>query len=387
MKYILTLLLASVCILNFGMVFASELSSYEQLEKSWKVYKEFFIQKDGRVIDFKANSITTSEGQSYALLRAVWINDRKEFDRLLNWTNTNLKIRGDNLYGWKWGENEDGQWKIIDKSSATDADQDIALALILASERWKDKKYQKQAEPIINDIWEKLVIQINGKYYLTAGDWGTENEFVKINPSYYAPYAYRIFAKYDTKHDWQSVVNSSYRVIEESSNLSAFYLPPDWCYINKTSGIIEIDNKVKPKESDYSYDAIRVHWRLALDYALNKDSRALTYLNRSTQYFIKYWEINDNLPASVTTYGIIREPYGSYAVYGALLPAIALVNEEVARQIYHKKIAAEFVKGFWGDPKDYYAQNIIWFGVALWNNIDNNSNELSRKGLAYMISK
>ncbi len=38
---------------------------------SWNAYKEGSIQSDGRVIDHSNEKITTSEGQSYALLRAV----------------------------------------------------------------------------------------------------------------------------------------------------------------------------------------------------------------------------------------------------------------------------------------------------------------------------
>lgn len=387
MKHLILLLLFCTLSLSCVKVYSSELSSYDQLIQSWEVYKNFFIQGDGRVIDFYANNITTSEGQSYALLRSVWLNDKCTFDTVLTWSNSNLKVRGDNLFSWKWGENKSGQWTILEKASATDADQDIALALILASEKWKDTKYLDQAQNILKDLWTKEVIKIKDSYYLMPGDWAGADENVKMNPSYLAPYAYRIFAKYDKSHDWMKLVDSSYEIITVSSSLSVFYLPPDWTYINQKTGTITIDKEINPKESDFSYDAIRTLWRVSLDYLLYKDDRALDYLNKSTKYLIKYWEVNNSLPTSVTIDGIIRKPEESFAIYGAALPAIGITNDQVAQEIYHQKLASQYVKGFWANPKDYYAQNLIWFGMATWININNKNKPLSERGLANLLIK
>src|SRR5450759_5509645 len=55
------------------------------LAAAWSGYKDRFIQPDGRVIDFQRDQMTTSEGQSYAMLRAVWMNDRPTFDLTWRW--------------------------------------------------------------------------------------------------------------------------------------------------------------------------------------------------------------------------------------------------------------------------------------------------------------
>ena len=386
MRHFILILILLICFLFASRTISSELNSNNQLRQAWETYKSFFIQQDGRVIDFKGNNITTSEGQSYALLRAVWMNDRSTFDKVLNWSNSNLRIRGDNLFSWKWGEDKNGQWTILDKSSATDADQDIALALILAYEKWNDKKYLAQAQLILNDMWNKTVINIKGDNYLAAGEWAINKENVKLNPSYLAPYAYRIFAKYDIKHDWNSLVKSTYIVLNKTSDLSACNLPPDWAYINKKTGQISIDDIITPKESDYSYDAIRTQWRIALDYVLYNDKKALKYLNKSTDYLIKYWESYGILPSSIAADGSTRNESESYPLYGAILPAVGLINKNVAMDIYNKKINAEYVKGFWANPKDYYTQNITWFGIALWNDINNNGKPLSKRGLVNLLN-
>jgi endoglucanase len=381
------ILLLSTFFITITRVFCSELSSKEQLIESWETYKGYFIQADGRVIDFYNNNVSTSEGQSYALLRSVWVNDRETFDTVLNWTNNNLKTRGDNLIGWKWGKNDQGEWKILDNASATDAEQDIALALIMATERWGETRYIDQAKGILKDLWEKEVITIKGMNYLVSGDWAKDDTNVKLNPSYLAPYAYRKFAEVDPDHDWLSLVDSSYKILEDSSSYSVFYLPPDWCYINTETGKIALNPDQYSKENDYSYDAIRVHWRVAFDYILYNEPRAKTYLDKSTDFLINYWSINGSLPSSITANGVIRKGEESFAIYGAVLPAIAIIKPQVANQIYHKKIAADYIKGFWANPKDYYAQNLIWFGVSLWNNIDSRNKPLANRGILHLLEK
>ncbi len=55
------------------------------LDALWNYYNYTYIQ-NGRVIALDENSITTSEGQSYAMLRAVWSGDRQSFDSIWSWT-------------------------------------------------------------------------------------------------------------------------------------------------------------------------------------------------------------------------------------------------------------------------------------------------------------
>ena len=52
-------------------------------QQSWAGYKQGFVGGDGRVSDPTRGGITTSEAQSYALLRAVWMDDRPSFDSVL----------------------------------------------------------------------------------------------------------------------------------------------------------------------------------------------------------------------------------------------------------------------------------------------------------------
>src|SRR4051794_7971746 len=112
--------------------FATPLPATVQSE--WKPYVAAFIQGDGRVIDRAGDDVSTSEGQSFALLRAAWCNDRATFDNVLHWTLNNLQDTDPmRLPGWQWGKKPDGSWGLLDANSASDADQWMAYALLMAA--------------------------------------------------------------------------------------------------------------------------------------------------------------------------------------------------------------------------------------------------------------
>jgi endoglucanase len=175
------------------------------LAESWTAYRKRFIQADGRVIDWEAESRSTSEGQAYAMLRAVIADDPETFALTLRWAETNLqrqdesKIPIDSLWAWKWGQDAGGKWGILDPNVASDADIDGITALILASRRWQRSNYLTLARTKLKDLWTKATITLpaDQKRYLLPGaaKLFQRNEKLKANPSYLAPYAFRLFAQ------------------------------------------------------------------------------------------------------------------------------------------------------------------------------------------------
>lgn len=351
-------------------------SNKEVLASSWDTYKKTFMDEQGRVTDPYAGR-TTSEGQSYALLRAVWLNDKETFDKTLNWSIEHILLEDKNLFAWWYGKNDKGKIGIVDKGTATDADQDIAVALLFASKQWNEPEYKALAQKIIADIWAHETAVVAGKRYIVAGNWSSQpnKEVYTVNPSYLSPYAYRMFAEVDKKHNWMSLVDSSYEILDKCSASSlevkdAIYLAPDWCNIKRNGEIVPATN-MNENSTNYSFDAIRVPWRIALDYQWYKEQRALNYLKK-TKLFTDEWNKNNKINTAYTHDGKSTDGGESLAQYSTQLAYFTLVDKKIADAIYDSKILSDYrhdKNGFyWGDKNNYYNQNWVWFGTAFYTN-------------------
>lgn len=353
-----------------------EFSQYTILTSSWEQYKKRFINPDGRVIDHSQNGITTSEGQSYAMLRAIWLDDKETFDLVWKWTKENLKRPDDNLFGWRWGEHSDNSFGFIPDdgaNSATDADQDIALALIFASSRWHESEYEEEAKAILTDMWEINTATAAGERYLIAGNWAQNDEELVLNPSYFAPYAWRIFSQVDTEHDWESLIGPAYALLHASSEQPldkerAVGLPPDWVVINRNSGTLSAPENLGNLTTNYGYDALRVPWRVGLDLRWNDAEQARIYLDKLCQPLAQDYQ-NDAKLASVYGHdGEVLENTENPAMYAASLGCFVHTDENIAQDIYQNKIIRLYANdaNTFREDVGYYEQNWLWFGAALY---------------------
>lgn len=331
---------------------------------SWRSYVNNFI-KDGQVFDWD-RGITTSEGQAYALLRSVVENDKPTFDSVWMWTKWHMQFRNeDKLFSWKWeGDSKTG--KLRDSSPASDADIDIATALILAGKKWSNQKYEEVAKEIINDIWKQEVMKLgDGKLYLIAGTWAQYGDSITVNPSYISPASFRIFSEVDKNHDWKKLINDSYYLLNKSSDLNTDGLPPDWITINKTTQQLS-PSKEQNLSNNFGYDAMRVYFRIAQDTIWNNSPQALSYL-QSHNFLINYSKQNSKIPDGFNTKGIPVTNYENNAFYGALLPYLKIVDSAIYQEI-KDKLQNQYTNGEWKENNSYYTQNWVWFGIALSEN-------------------
>lgn len=330
------------------------------LAHTYNIYKKNFMTKDGRIIIHEKEGITTSEGQSYIMLRSLIMDDKKTFDLTYKWTKKNLQ-REDYLFAWLFGEKESAGYRILDENSASDADVDIAFALYLAYEKWQNADYLKDAKLITKAIWRKETKKIGNYIVLTPGTKQTAEGVDEINPSYFSPYQFKIFQKYDSKHKWDLLVDSSYYYLNKLSFETKTGLPPNWFYIKDGQIVLEHSEK-----SDFSYDAIRVFLRIYLDYKYTKDSRALSVLER-TSFFINEWTKNQTIYTNYTKKGDLRNTDIFIGGVAILLPALSICDEQVASEIYSNIIAPKIQdKDYWSNKKDYYGKNLTWFGMYLY---------------------
>jgi len=199
---------------------------------------------------------TVSEGIGYGMLITVLMTDANDstkqyFDGLFRYYKYYLDSNG--LMHWRI----DANGNIIGYNAATDADEDVALALLFAHKQWGSNgaiNYLQEAQNIINALYNKCVE--SGTYVLKPGDvWGGSSV---TNPSYFAPGFYRIFTNATGNNGWLSVANKCYDITNYFYNSYNTGLVPDWCQAN--------GQQASGYSYDYKYDACRFPWRYGLDY-------------------------------------------------------------------------------------------------------------------------
>ncbi|MGH2717828.1 MAG: glycosyl hydrolase family 8 [Actinomycetota bacterium] len=318
-----------------------------------------------------ADGSVTSEAESYALLRAVWSNDPATFAQVWGWTQTHLQ-RPDGLMSWLY---QGG--KVADPSTATDADTDIAYALAVAGRQWNQPAYLAEARRMVAAIWSVEVVEVKGAPYAVAGDWAASGPVLAIDPSYFAPYAYRVFAQLDPGEDWYGLLNAGYSLMNNAAQapLGAAVssgLPPDWIGMDRATGALQpLALSGKGTTTSYGYDADRVFWRIALDYRWTGDTRDAAFLRRAS--FLDQEVARKGTVSAVYAHSgqVVSDAYSPVAIAGALA-ALSVLDTPKADGLYWQGIvgaAAQGTKGtYWGDPSDLYGQEWVWFATAFYTN-------------------
>lgn len=345
----------------------------------WNDYKSHNIEAgSNRTLDKSQANITTSEGQSYTMLRSVWMDDKQTFDNSWKFTKENMQRPDDKLMSWKFGQKNDGSYGILTdiggNNTASDADVDIALSLMMAYSRWNQADYLYQAKQIINSIWEKEVVMVAGKPVLAANDIERNSQTtIVVNPSYFAPYSFRLFSQVDTKHDWNALVDNSYDLLAQLSDDplgkgSSSGLPPNWITMNRQTGAL-IPDASPNLDTNYGFDAFRTPWRLALDYEWYKDERAKNILSKY-EFLADQWKENQKIKTVYSHDGSVIGDYETPAAYGTAIAYFKVVDPNTADEIYKLKLQTLYNpdRQQWNESLAYYDDNWAWFGIALMQN-------------------
>lgn len=248
----------TIASLLFVFVFSS--NALAQLSCSawpqWNNFKTHFITPEGRVIDLGSEySITTSEGQSYALLFALLANDKASFDKLLEWTEVHLS-EGDlstRLPAWQWGIKQ-SQGQIIDSNPASDSDLWIAYTLSQAAMLWNERRYAVLSSVLAERIIREETAQIpNLGLTLLPGPSGFEKDSRwKLNPSYAPLFIFAQFAHLYPHSPWQTLHDNSAQLLIDTAPKG---ISPDWVNYSVEKGFYH--DKSTPATG--SYNAIRVY--------------------------------------------------------------------------------------------------------------------------------
>jgi endoglucanase len=219
----------------------------------WLMFRQRFILPLGRAVDTANGGISHSEGQGYAMLLAVWADDRETFERLWAWTETRLARPHDSLFAWSWTPNH--SVAVQDFNSATDGDIAIAWALQRAAERWDQPAWLGRAVRIARDLLRLSVRVVAGQTVLLPGPEGFERpDHVILNPSYYNLAALRSLARLAPDPAWVALDRSAHRLLA-AARFGRWGLPADWVALSRVDGALV---PAAGWPARFSWDAIRV---------------------------------------------------------------------------------------------------------------------------------
>jgi glycosyl hydrolase family 8 len=238
---------------------------------------------------------TVSEGIGYGMLIAVYMGDPAShmlFDNL--WKYEQLHLDANKLMNWSVDATgmttKDNSGNTVGAGGATDADEDMAFALVMADKQWGSSgalNYGSLAAGQIAAIWNHEVYNSN---LAGPGDnWGSANLYGDINISYFAPAYYRVFKTLDSSHAWEAVTQTVFDTIDlalSGNGNSNNGLVPAWCGTTMTSCV---SSGAGPFY--YQYDSCRTPFRVGVDWCWNgvKAASAATAINpsRSQAYVAK----------------------------------------------------------------------------------------------------
>src|SRR5258708_30516899 len=88
-------------------------SPRDMLASTWSEYKKNYIEPGtARTLDHQHGDVTTSEGQSYTMLRAVWVDDQPAFNQTWSWTQKFMTQPNSHLFSWLYGKRPDGTYGV-----------------------------------------------------------------------------------------------------------------------------------------------------------------------------------------------------------------------------------------------------------------------------------
>jgi len=247
---------------------------------SWK--SKFYVDcangtGQARIANGQGSGNTVSEGIGYGMLLAVGNADKPALDALWAYYKAHVDVNG--LMNWSINQCDSGNNNAY---AATDADEDVAMALVQADAKWGG--YKTDATNLIGLI-KKYETAAGTPSYLRPGD--AANNGGKgdgtVNPSYFATGYWHVWATYVSDPFWNQLADDAYTMLAKfqalsiSDPLNAAYigaLVPDW-------GTSQGQN---PNNNKYWYDACRTPWRVAVDYAWYGNSPAQTFLQNVSAF-------------------------------------------------------------------------------------------------------
>ncbi|RWU19143.1 cellulase [Pseudomonas alkylphenolica] len=315
---------------------------------AWEQFKADLVTDDGRVIDPSQGRLSTSEGQAYGMFFALVANDRERFQQLLSWTENNLA--GGNiakrLPAWKWGQDKQGAWRVLDSNNASDADLWMAYSLLEAGRLWAIAEYRELAIEILWRVAAQTLRPLPGLgVMLLPGDQGfVSAQGTRLNTSYLPLQVLDRFTELAPL--WQELADNSRKLLLQSAPKG---LAPDWLAW-RDNGKPAADPVHGAKGS---YDAIRVYlWLGMLDPAASGRKALLEHYRPMVDLTLE----RGVPPESVDVDSAKADGKGPVGFSAALLPLLSALNEKDGLHQQRQRLIESPASGYYNRVLSLYGQ-------------------------------
>ena len=334
----------------------------------WDRYVARFISPEGRVIDPDRNSMTTSEGQSYAMFFALVADDPGLFEKLRHWTENNLSEGdlGQHLPSWSWGKSGDGSWEVLDENSASDSDLWIAYDLLQAGALWQRADYTRKGKSLLANIAKEEVAQLpNVGPVLMPGrvDLFAKGDRWVINPSYMPLPLLCAAAHAAPDGPWKLMASALPDWLRRASP-GGYAM--DWVVYEdatKLSFYPANDPGDPSRTARGSYDAIRVYLWAGMT---AKETPGAAKLLEIFAPMARVMLNDPGPPEAISPDGVVLSRSSPPGFSAALVPFLASSGDRMTAAAQLHLVTARFDRqtGLLGIPPRYYDQNLALFGLG-----------------------
>ena len=299
----------------------ADVSMIKEHFNKWK--QAWYDAGKGWIYSPEGTGSTVSEAIAYGMLIAVYMDDgtngaKDMFDKLYGtWKSNSVGSNGG--MNWRVGEGQQG-------GTASDADFDAALALVMAAKQWGQDSYLNDATSLISWIASS---DINGSQIKPGNQWNDA-----FNPSYATTANFQIFQDV-AGGSWTNVISQAYTDLNACQN-SSTGLVPDWCDWSSHQPVKTSASVQQSENAGFFDDAARTPWRMAWAYYWFGDTKAKAFNAKITSWLYSVApvasEINSGYYVNGKAETSVKRNFASSTFSGGLGLAAACDETEIGQK-------------------------------------------------------
>ncbi len=334
---------------------------------TWKTQYLRNTGGDGTWVKYDKTNSTVSEAHGYGMVIAAYMADKPTFDSMRAYFRAHPSVNAPHLMAWKQTLKNGRMVDVEGADSATDGDLDIAYALLLADGQWGSNSgidYRGEAIAVMHDI---LAHEVNAQDdNLTPGDWARGADTRHTRPSDFMTDHLLAFAQADTANaaQWMRVHDTASAIVNDQFDQGSARtgLMPD--FMVKSGGrFVPVPGKYLESrhDGDFSYNACRTPWRLAMSHIVQGRNEMLGALQTQASWIAS---AAGNKPTGIRAGYYVRNGKNGKTFVGyddLAFTAPFAVNAMVggaAAQDWLDKLWISITGGDYGPVVDYFGDTI-----------------------------